>query len=1195
VSEAILSDSAARELAQTCFARPLLVEAGAGTGKTAALVARVVVWALGPGWDRARERVSESDAAVRTLSGIVAITFTEAAAAEMATRIALDLAKIASGATPPGYFASAPLPAEEKRRARARALIGALDHLTVRTIHAFCRRLLAAHPLEAGLHPDLEVDADAVRADAIAREVIEAKLAALPGAARGDDLAALADAGFGPKALHEALVKLLEEGTRPEDLDEELLGDQAVREFARELSELARGIAALEDGALARTRAKAGAQLCERLCKLAADLETAAASGLSLSGLAPIAAEDRTGEIKKLGEWARGSFGDAEAACFGDQAGEIAALSRRLRDGLRHLAKLDPLALAAARRLLHALLTECTQRLRAAGVATFGALLRDAHALLLDHPEVAARVRSEIDQLLVDEFQDTDALQCELIGALAFAGVDRPALFLVGDPKQSIYGWRNADLAAYEDMRTRVLAEGGEVVRLVVNRRSVPAVLDEVERLLAPVMLEAKGLQPAYQGLEVHPERAQARGFTGSGQAAIEHWLTFARAADGSIDAKNPVGRANRLEAEMLARDLVKLRESGAPLGKVGVLLRTTTAFEPVLGALRRVGIPFVVERETKHGERRELVEARAFLRCVLDPHDQLALVAALRAPTVGVPDAALVPLWQRSFPKLVAELTGDDAAQLAALRGVVRAAAHAMPRVPGVELVAGFEDSLDAFLCGLAALRRSFESASPERFVERLREVWLLEVAEASRFLGAHRVASVDRLYRDLVAALEDADGSAAGLLAALHRSGTIAREHEEGRPRALAGDAVQVMTIHRAKGLEFEHVYLLQGHREERKPQEKETRVYRGRGRRAFELLGMPSPGAWQARVEQEVVEAHERVRLLYVAATRARERLVIGWSRKAGTAPEPEGAKSLADLLTSRADPRRKVTEAIAGGGAIFDAHGVEWRALAWQDATPLPRALSSARARDAARVERDDGWLALKRAEAEACEARTWHATASELAHAAHDEREPAHARNDEAAEEPTTARAVAPPDRERRIAMAAGTAVHAALEHADFAQAKSELAAHGTHEIGRALAALEPADERAAAEQRAHAIWQRACAGPLLARLRAVAPRILARELPVLLDPRELPPSDDAPVGFISGAIDLLYEDERGEVVVADYKTDDVSGEVELREKTAQYAGQGSAYTRAVQLALGLSAPPKFELWFLQAGACVTAD
>jgi ATP-dependent helicase/nuclease subunit A len=1194
MSETRLADADARRLAQTCFDRPLLLEAGAGTGKTAALVTRAVVWAVGPGWELARRDRGEAEAAAAALAGVVAITFTEAAAAEMATRIARDLATLAAGETPAAYFGEAPLPPPDVRAARARALIGALDHLTVRTIHAFCRRLLAAHPLEAGLHPELEIDADAVRADAIARDVIEARLAWASGVGLDADLAALADAGIGPKALHAALTKLLEEGAREDDLAEELLGPRVASELAAELAALANAILAIEGRRLEGSAAKKGAATCARLRLLAQSVAARPAGSHTLADLEALALPSLDVALATLGKWAKGDLGKAERECFGERGGEIAAAARALREGLQHLQRIDAAALSAARRVIQALLAECARRMRAAGVATFGALLRDAHRLLTERADVAALVRGEIRQLLVDEFQDTDALQCELIEALAFGEGARPALFLVGDPKQSIYGWRNADLAAYQGMRDRVVEQGGRVAELVVNRRSLPAVLDEVDRLIAPVMVEARGLQAAHRPLEPHPERV-AR--AAPGEPAVEHWLSFARAPDGQIAAKNPVGRANRLEAAALARDLLRLRARGEQLGGVGVLLRTTSGFEPVLSALRRAGIPFVVERETKHGERRELVEARAFLRCVLDPHDQLALVAALRAPAVGLPDAALVPLWQRGFPRLVAELDGADPVRLAALRDVVHAAAEAMPRVPGAEWLAGFEAAALAFLRGLAELRQCFASASPERFVERLREVWLLEAAEAARFLGAHRVASVDRLLRDLVAALEDADGSAASLLSALRRSGTIAREHEEGRPRALAGDAVQVMTIHRAKGLEFEHVYLLQGHREDplRGAPEKETRIHRGRGRRAFELLDMPSPGAWRAGAEQRVVEKCERVRLLYVAATRARERLVISWSRKAGAAPEPDAARSFADLLTSRGDPHRKANEAIRAGGPILDAHGVRWRALDWEAAAPLPRALSAARAVDAARVERDDRALARARAAAAASESLAWHATASELAHAAQDEREPALAREDEGAEEPTLALDREPASRERRVAMAAGTAVHAALERADFAHEASALAAHGEREIARTLAALQPADERAAAERRARAIWLGVCAGPLLARLRALGPRILARELPVLLDPRELPPGDGAPVGFVSGAIDLLYQNERGEVVVADYKTDDASDAEELREKAAHYAPQGAAYTRAVQRALGLDAKPRFELWFLQAGACITAD
>ena len=115
---------------------------------------------------------------------------------------------------------------------------------------------------------------------------------------------------------------------------------------------------------------------------------------------------------------------------------------------------------------------------------TFNDLLRGAATLVRSHPEVARRWRRGVRQLLVDEFQDTDHLQCELVAALALGGPadERPGLFLVGDPKQSIYGWRNADLAAYHRFVEQVIAEAGGVRgELAVSFRSAPAVLDAVE------------------------------------------------------------------------------------------------------------------------------------------------------------------------------------------------------------------------------------------------------------------------------------------------------------------------------------------------------------------------------------------------------------------------------------------------------------------------------------------------------------------------------------------------------------------------------------------------------------------------------------------------------------------------------------------------------------------------------------------
>jgi ATP-dependent exoDNAse (exonuclease V) beta subunit len=165
--------------------------------------------------------------------------------------------------------------------------------------------------------------------------------------------------------------------------------------------------------------------------------------------------------------------------------------------------------------------------------------------------------------------------------------------------------------------------------------------------------------------------------------------------------------------------------------------------------------------------------------------------------------------------------------------------------------------------------------------------------------------------------------------------------------------------------------------------------------------------------------------------------------------------------------------------------------------------------------------------------------------------------------------------------ERSVALAAGTAVHALLEAGRLDAA----AADGPLERAVTMAALP--GEREAALAHARSVWRRFADGPLAPRLAALAPHVVARELPVWLAPAA---ADAAgPAGFVAGAIDLLYRDPAsGQLVVADYKTDAVGG-ADLAGYAQRYAAQGEYYARAVQQALGLAAKPRFELWFLAAG------
>ena len=168
-----------RSFAQSEFRNPVVVVAGAGTGKTALLVARVAAWCVGPGWDRHSDADSNQNAvARRVIERVVAITFTEAAAAEMARKIGLAFLELASGGEPVGWSpdrAAIPEDSEELAK-RARCLSEESHRLTVSTIHAFCQRLLATYPLEAGLHPRFEVDADGRRVEALAEKVVESAM-----------------------------------------------------------------------------------------------------------------------------------------------------------------------------------------------------------------------------------------------------------------------------------------------------------------------------------------------------------------------------------------------------------------------------------------------------------------------------------------------------------------------------------------------------------------------------------------------------------------------------------------------------------------------------------------------------------------------------------------------------------------------------------------------------------------------------------------------------------------------------------------------------------------------------------------------------------------------------------------------------------------------------------------------------------
>jgi ATP-dependent helicase/nuclease subunit A len=1215
------ADLAARRAAQTRFDVPLVLQAGAGTGKTTTLIGRLLAWTLGDGWERAERRLAEraekrtghkgeegpDRVAAEVLGRVVAITFTEAAAAEMAGRAARELAALAAGAEAPGWLEPSVLPEPAERARRARALLGTLDHLAVRTIHAFCRGLLADHPLEAGVHPDLIIDADGRRVEEVVRETVEDALREGYGDPGDPHLLTLAARGFGPPEIVEALAALLQGGLPADVLAEDPFAPAALAGFRRRLAAAARAVHSLIAPRLSGNRARNARKLEEATVRLT---EWLAGGEPPLAEIAAWTAEllpeNLVGHLKK---WRRREIEGTEATFFGAVAPELAAASRELVQLLAQLARFDPQLMEHGRRALAPLLARIERELRSRGIASFDSLLVGAERLLAVHPEVRRQVRRRIDQLLVDEFQDTDRLQCDLLRWLALDGpeAERPGLFLVGDPKQSIYGWRNADLRAYEGFVARVVEAGGEVMSLALNFRSVPAILDEVARVIGPVMLAVAGVQPEFEPLLACEGRLADPGFRrvgragGAGREPVEHWVSWHREGGGGTSA----AEASEVEAAALAEDVRALHEEhGVAWKEIGVLLRGIGDLDLYLEAFRRARVPFAVGRDKQYYKRREVIEAAALVRAVLDPGDHLALLTVLRSSTVGVPDAALIPLWNRQLPRLMTELRAPSPEALAALRRAIEGAARAVPKdVPGIERVRGWERNLLAAVEHLAVLRLAFEGEPADVFVERLRRLTLVEATEAARYLGPYRLANLERFFRQLLAAIEESGGDATAILRALRRSVAQAPDAEEGRPKDGAEDAVQVLTIHGAKGLDFEHVYLLQLHKSP--PLDRGARTEAGRAGDGFEyrLFGVPTPGFDRIEGARREVEAAERVRLLYVAMTRAKDRLVLAGKWPEAGEPVPwDRATAPIDLLLARGDSPGSLAalwrEALGApenlpSWAFADPAGALWKfpglrppadpGLAAEPARPgLPGpqeiALVSAR-------------LAAERRRAAQRMRRSFGGAASEEAHALL--REQQAARQAEAQgerEEKIADRPSRPEAKSREAAMAAGGAVHRALEEWDLLDDPRRELVRQRALLPAYLAALAEGGDRDRALPLAEALLETFAAGPLAARLRALAGHILARELAVLLPPGD---GEHAPVGAVTGAIDLLYRDpEDGRIVIADYKTDEVATAEEIQARAKVYAPQGTVYARAVREALEMDEAPRFEVWFLRAGEVV---
>jgi len=882
-----LADADARTRIRESLGESLVVEAAAGTGKTSELVGRIV------------EVLARGDAAV---DRILAVTFTEKAAGELKLRLREGLER----ARQSGSDARAESDAAGAADGAAAPLDHAIAHLEeaqVSTIHGFCADLLRERPVEAGVDPGFEV-LDERAAQRIFRQAFETWLhGALddqpPGVRRAlrrrstlfrFEESPAADAGPTDR-LRRAAWQLAEwrDFTRPwrrESFPREAIVDQVVAHL-KEFAELTD---------------KAANRRSDRLF-LATQPARALVQAIQATDAVRPRRRDYDGIEAQLVELAANRDFTQPRRGAGTQYGgsvtraHVLDRHAKMVDVLERFAKVADADLAAH---LQAELRDPIERYDRlkieAGRLDFVDLLLKARDLIRNHDGVRRDAQQRYARIFVDEFQDTDPLQAEILLLLASSDPDERdwrkvtpgpgKLFLVGDPKQSIYRFRRADVGVYRKVTEQLGRRGVASIALSTSFRAVPAIQRLVNRAFAPLMgatgdAAATALRPGYVPLAPHREDEPSQpavvalpvpspyGFRGrmTGRA-IEASLPDAVGAFVDWMVRESGWTVTERTAGPATEGAAPARVPVAPR-HVAVLFRRFDSWgadvtRPYVDALEARGIRHLLVGGRSFHDREEVGALRAALAAVEWPDDELSVFATLRGPLFAVDDETLFA-YRHRFRRLHPFRIAAEAAA-----GEGDGADRFLPITDALEL--------------LSRLHRQRNDVPIARTIGQLLEETRAHAAFVMQRAGEQVLANVlqiGEMARDYEA------GGGLSFRGFIEHLRDEAAERQAGEAPILeeGSDGVRIMTVHGAKGLEFPVVVLGD-------PTARLHRTTAGRfidsasGLCALRLAGWSPLDLLDHQQEEIERDREEGVRLAYVAATRARDLLVVP---AVGDAPE------------------------------------------------------------------------------------------------------------------------------------------------------------------------------------------------------------------------------------------------------------------------------------------------------------------
>ena len=1074
-------DEAARRRITDDLTTTLFVEAGAGSGKTSALVDRVLAL------------VTTGAAELRH---VAAITFTDKAAAELRDRIRRALERAA--AERPGSPVAT----------RCTDALSQIDGAAIGTLHAFAERLLTEHPVEAGLPPRLEVLDEVSSTVAFERRwsSFREELLADPDLER--TLLLLLAAGVRTEALR-ALAEAFDDNW---DLVEDRVPPTA--DEPPSVFDLFADARAVVEKVCAEPCRDPSDKLRLRLDEIAAVLGELARSDDEV-GLLEALTSGSAGPLPSFrvgGKGKQSSFPDLDMRQF--QA-EVAAAGQVLADVGSTVAEACVARLGSA---LRRFTVEAAHERQRAGELEFHDLLVLARALLR-HPDHGAAVRSTLHDryrhLLLDEFQDTDPIQIELAVRIAAAHPSSPEagtvpwealevapghLFVVGDPKQSIYRFRRADIATFLLAEKRFGPEAGGIIDLVANFRTAEPVIEWVNATFGTLMDEPDAValpvpsQPSYQPL-VATRPAPPTGPAVAVLGRRPHDASW-RADDlRRGEAHEVAATVTRIVGEAWSVDDGRGGWRPARLGDVTVLVPARTSLPFLEDAFEGAGIAFRAESSSLVYASRAVRDLLMVLRAVDDPTDYLRVVSALRTPLLGCGDDDLFrfKVQRRGRWSYLADqpdtVPGDDpvASALAYLRGLYDERHWLAP-----------SELLDRIARDCRAMEIGFAEGRPRDVWRRLR--FVIDQARA----WSEATGGSLRPYLRWVA-LQTSDG---------------ARVVEAILPET-DDDAVRIMTIHSAKGLEFP-ITIVSGlstvpqHRPA--PAQVVFPATGGVGYKLGAAVTTSDYSEWAPVDEQ--MGLHERVRLLYVACTRARDHLVVSLHRKARAQDPMPSARTNAELLLAGMGSRVEDLPDAAGEDEVV--------VLSPPVPPPAPPPFADWEAQRSAALRR------AGRPTAVAATALTDEGTADPAA-----ELDPGLEKRPRDLD--------LPPWLKGRYGTAVGRAVHGVLQTIDLS------GAHPWEEVLAAQCEAEAVPDRL---DDVRALVGAALGSPSVVEASAAAHW---REVYVC-----------TPVGgrLLEGYIDLLYRSQQG-LVVVDHKTAASADPDELDRRVEGYRTQGAAYALAV--------------------------